>query len=169
MYLNVHLRWFECFPAKFIGNLMEQNTGCLSTALLQDGWDQRSHHSVGPGVQLGPNSAVGHGDTPIAGWFIREHPIKMDDWGSRHFRNPPPLWWFNRETCGYHFDIMGISSYPPRFTNIHLDEPHGPRDEALMLHGEQSPHSCSGHGIALEGPATSTEAGSAMARCNYFF
>ena len=68
---------------------MEQNTGCLSTALLQDGWDQRSHHSVGPGVQLGPNSAVGHGDTPIAGWFLMEDPLQTDDLEISHFKKHP--------------------------------------------------------------------------------
>ena len=28
-------------------------------------------------------------DTPIAGWFIVESPIKMDDLGNPHFRKPP--------------------------------------------------------------------------------
>ena len=29
------------------------------------------------------------GGAPIAGWFIRENPIKMDDLGVPHFRKPP--------------------------------------------------------------------------------
>ena len=29
-----------------------------------------------------------HGGSPIAGWFVREHPIKMDDWGYPYFRKP---------------------------------------------------------------------------------
>jgi hypothetical protein len=30
-----------------------------------------------------------HGVSPIAGWFIRESPIQMDDLGVPHFRKPP--------------------------------------------------------------------------------
>ena len=31
----------------------------------------------------------GHGGTPIAGWFIRKHTIKMDeDWGYPYIRKP---------------------------------------------------------------------------------
>ena len=30
-----------------------------------------------------------HGGTPIAGWFTREHPRKMDNWGYPYFRKPP--------------------------------------------------------------------------------
>ena len=31
-----------------------------------------------------------HGGTPLAGWFIRKNPIKMDDdWGYPYFRKPP--------------------------------------------------------------------------------
>ena len=31
------------------------------------------------GVQETFDGFHGHGDTPIAGWFIGEHPTKMDD------------------------------------------------------------------------------------------
>ena len=30
------------------------------------------------------------GYPPINGWFMIEHPMKMDDWGSPYFRKP--LW-----------------------------------------------------------------------------
>ena len=31
-----------------------------------------------------------HGGTPIAGWFVREIPAKMDEnWGYPYFRTPP--------------------------------------------------------------------------------
>ena len=34
-----------------------------------------------------------HGGTKIAGWFIRENPIKMDGWGvSLWLRKPPFIW-----------------------------------------------------------------------------
>ena len=29
------------------------------------------------------------GDSPIAGWFVMEKPIKLDDLGVPHFRTPP--------------------------------------------------------------------------------
>ena len=34
-----------------------------------------------------------HGDTPIAGWFIREHPIEIDDLGVPLFQETPTYEW----------------------------------------------------------------------------
>ena len=34
-----------------------------------------------------------NGGSPIAGWFLRENPIKMDDdWGYPHFRGNPQIY-----------------------------------------------------------------------------
>ena len=51
-----------------------------------------------PHPQLDSGAFHGHGGTPIAGWFVRGHSIKMDDdCGYPYFRRPPysDLWlWF---------------------------------------------------------------------------
>ena len=52
-----------------------------------------------------------NGGTPIAGWFIMEHPIKKNGWfGATHFRKPPNI---NR----YSTDINSIYASPMESRN----------------------------------------------------
>ena len=62
-----------------------------------------------------------HGDTPIAGWFIMENPIKLHDLGVPLFRKPP-----------YDVILRVIRSYAPVImARIVRGSPEDPEDHAF--------------------------------------
>ena len=53
-------------------------------------WSQSVSQSENQAIRSGPKGVSINGGTPIAGWFIRENPRKLDDdWGYPHLRKAP--------------------------------------------------------------------------------
>ena len=65
-----------------------------------------------------------NGSTPIAGWFIMDHPTKMDDdWGYPHFKKPPYIYIYMYHIYIYTYIYIHIYIYYIVYiiyTHIHI-------------------------------------------------
>ena len=68
--------------------------GCPSCWMI--GWSELMHPAFSTSrllIQRVFGGFHSHGDTPIAGWFIRDHPIEIDDLGVPLFQETPTYEW----------------------------------------------------------------------------